>query len=84
MGTANYSRQIGGKGVMLYRTWYDFKKDFEKQLGHGLFNPDWLEVKPKAPLPWSDADMKTALSSERIRRQQTNKEGARFPVMPGN
>ena len=48
---------------MLYTTWYDFKKDFERQIGHGLLNWDWLEVKPKAPLPWNDSHLKAALSA---------------------
>ena len=41
--------------------WYEFKKDFEKELGHSLLNWDWMELKPKAPLPWTDSHMKAAL-----------------------
>ncbi len=54
---------------MLYQTWYDFKKDFERQVGYGLLNWDWLKVKPEAPLPWNGSHMKTALSGlSRIKR----------------
>ena len=45
-----------------YATWYDFKKDLEKQIGHGLPNWDWLAIKPKAPLPWDRHHMQAALS----------------------
>ena len=47
----------------LYATWYDFKKDLERKLGHNLINSWWLEAKPKAPLPWDDSQMKLALSA---------------------
>ena len=47
----------------LYRTWYEFKKDLEKELGCSLFNQDWLEAKPRAPLPWDGSDMKSSLSA---------------------
>ena len=46
-----------------YTTWYEFKKDLEKLAGSILLNQDWLEVKPEAPLPWNDADMRAALSA---------------------
>ncbi len=46
----------------LYATWYEFKKDLEKQLGHNILNRCWLEVKPKAPLPWDSSQMQTAVS----------------------
>ena len=45
----------------LYTMWYEFKKELENQLGHSLLNWDWLEVKPKDPLPWNDSHMKAAL-----------------------
>ncbi len=53
----------GTKKILLYPTWYEFKKDLEKESGCVLVNWWWLEVKPKAPLPWNDAHMKVALSS---------------------
>ena len=49
-------------GANQYTTWYEFKKDLEKQLGYGLLNWDWLEVKPKAPLPWNDSHLQAAVS----------------------
>ena len=50
------------KEMMSYATWYEFKKDLEKRFGHGLLNWDWLEVKPKVPLPWDDSHMRATLS----------------------
>jgi len=35
-----------------YPTWYEFKRDLEKHVGHCVVNTDWLKVKPTAPLPW--------------------------------
>ena len=46
---------------MQYSTWYEFKKECEKQLGYSLLNGKWLEVKPKKPLPWDDTDMEVIL-----------------------
>ena len=46
----------------LYTTWYEFKKDLERQLGCALFNWRWLEVKPQAPLPWDNSQMQAAVS----------------------
>ena len=48
---------------MLYTTWYEFKKDLEKELGCMLLNWRWIEVKPKAPLPWNDSHMQATLSA---------------------
>ena len=48
---------------LLYPTWYGFKKELEKRLGYALLNWRWLEVKPKAPLPWNGSHMKAALST---------------------
>ena len=58
MRVSTYTREI-----WLYATWYEFKKDFEKRLGYSLLNWRWLEVKPKAPLPWDDSHMQAALSA---------------------
>ena len=54
-------RHLGGI-AMPYSTWYEFKKDLEKHLGHSLLNWRWLEVKPKAPLPWNDSHMKAVVA----------------------
>jgi hypothetical protein len=45
-----------------YTTWYEFKKDLEKRSGRMLVNWRWIEVKPKAPLPWNNSHMEAALS----------------------
>jgi len=50
------------KKVLLYTTWYEFKKDLEKKLGYVLVNRRWLEVKPKAPLPWNNSHVENAIS----------------------
>ena len=57
--------------VKAYSTWYEFKKDFEKKLGHSLLNWDWMELKPKAPLPWTGSHMKAALLA--VARFQTGR-----------
>ncbi len=56
----------------LYATWYEFKKDLEKRAGCMLLNWRWLEAKPRAPLPWNDSHMRTALVAvARFRRTQS-------------
>ncbi len=47
--------------VALYETWYDFKRELQRQSGVVILNKVWLEVKPKAPLPWHDYQMREAL-----------------------
>jgi len=47
--------------ILLYTTWYDFKKELERHLGHSLLNWHWLEVKPQAPLPWDKSHLRAAL-----------------------
>ena len=44
-----------------YLTWYEFKKDLERQVGHSVLNADWLQVKPAAPLPWDGSRLNAAL-----------------------
>lgn len=58
----NVKEKVRMDSSMLYPTWYDFKKDFERQVGYGLLNWDWLKVKPEAPLPWNGSHMRRALS----------------------
>ena len=48
--------------VEKYTTWYEFKRDLEKRSGHMLVNWRWIEVKPKAPLPWNNSHMEATLS----------------------
>ncbi len=60
---------------IVYWTWYDFKKDLEKVIGHPLLNQLWLEVKPKKPLPWNYSHFRRALSiTERLGRQSAHGE----------
>lgn len=50
----------GSKNTLQYMTWYEFKKDLEKRLGHSILNWDWFRVKPKTPLPWDYFNLKSA------------------------
>lgn len=61
-----------------YSTWYEFKRDLEGQLGHWLPNPDWLEARPREPLPWDETSLRAALGrAEHIR---TRRAGRRKPL----
>jgi len=54
-----------------YSTWYDFKKDLEARLGHWVPNDDWLEARPRDPLPWDEVSLTVALRKvERIRARR--------------
>jgi hypothetical protein len=44
-----------------YTTWYEFKRDLEKKTGRVLFNTDWLQLKPQAPLPWSNSQFRSTV-----------------------
>ena len=46
----------------LYNTWYEFKKDLEKRSGYSVLNWNWIEVKPKAPLPWNGSHMEATIA----------------------
>ena len=57
-----------------YSTWYEFKKDLERETGRSLLNCDWLGVKPAAPLPWDESQFRsTLLKLERPRRLKTDR-----------
>ncbi len=45
-----------------YLTWYEFKKDLEKRWCRPLENSMWLEVKPRAPRPWSHFNLRRSYS----------------------
>jgi hypothetical protein len=45
-----------------YSTWYEFKKDLQKEVRHSILNQEWLQIKPQEPLPWNKSFMKTTLS----------------------
>ena len=58
-----------------YETWYEFKKDLEKTLGYVLLNRHWLEVKPKAPLPWDNSYVQAAiLVAATLGKQKVSRE----------
>lgn len=54
---------------LIYPTWYEFKKDLQKEAGHGILNEDWLRIKPQAALPWNASFMQSSLlrSSEKTK-----------------
>ena len=45
----------------LFPTWYEFKKDVEKEVGSTILNHEWLRVKPRKPLPWDDSCKQSTL-----------------------
>ena len=64
--------------ALIYNTWYDFKKDLEKRLGHSVLNREWLRVKPKTALPWNSFNMKaTFLRLSRLDYQKNTKRSAK-------
>ena len=44
-----------------YFTWYEFKKDLQKEARHSILNREWLQIKPREPLPWDDSFMQSTL-----------------------
>ena len=63
------------KQVSQYTTWYDFRKQLADQLGYVPLNSLWLEVKPKSPLPWNNADMRVVLSTVAcLEKQRTTRK----------
>ncbi len=44
-----------------YLTWYEFKKDLQKEAKHCILNQEWLQVKPGKPLPWDSASIQSTL-----------------------
>jgi hypothetical protein len=59
--------------VALYETWYDFKHELQRRSGVVLLNKVWFQIKPRAPLPWNESQMKEAMRylSGRIIRLRT-------------
>jgi len=57
--------------ISSYVTWYDFRRELGKKLGYMPLNWQWLNVKPKSPLPWDDSHMHAALSAlARLEKQK--------------
>ncbi len=46
-----------------YQTWYEFKKELERESGRRLLNSDWLSVKPAAALPWDRSLLRSSLDA---------------------
>ncbi len=54
-----------------YSTWYEFKRDLEAKLGGWVPNADWLEARPRGPLPWDETSLTaTKQAVERIRARR--------------
>ena len=45
----------------IYPTWYEFKKDLQKELGRSMLNQEWLQIKPEDPLPWNNSCFRVVL-----------------------
>ncbi len=44
-----------------YVTWYEFKKDLQNKADHSILNREWIQVKPREPLPWDDSFVQSTL-----------------------
>jgi len=44
-----------------YVTWYEFKKDLQKEANYIVLNKEWLQIKPRAPLPWDGSFVQSIL-----------------------
>jgi len=55
----------------LYPTWYEFKKDIQKELGRTILNQEWLRLKPTKPLPWDESCKKSVLAELRKSNHRT-------------
>jgi len=66
------------KKISSYTTWYEFRKDLAEQLGYTPLSSQWLEIKPKAPLPWNGSQMREVISTiARLKEQQAVPKGRR-------
>lgn len=45
-----------------YNTWYEFKQDLQKEAKYSILNREWLQIKPREPLPWDSSSMQSTLS----------------------
>ncbi len=66
-----------------YTTWYEFKRDLEKKTGRVLFNNDWLQLKPQAPLPWSASHFRSVFKKTGKNRIQIIIIKTILPIRPG-
>lgn len=65
-----------------YRTWYEFKKDVERESGRSLLNSDWLRVKPAAPLPWDSTLLRSSL--DRLGRLSRDSQDLKLSPVSGH
>jgi len=66
------------KKTSSYTTWYEFRKDLAEKLGYTPLSSHWLEIKPKAPLPWNPSHMRKAISTvARLKEQPAVPKGKR-------
>jgi hypothetical protein len=55
--------------MSVYHTWYEFKRELERQNNSPILNQAWLRVKPPSPLPWSDKQLRsTVLQLRRLKK----------------
>jgi len=44
-----------------YLTWYEFKQDLQKEANYRILNREWLQIKPREPLPWDSSFVQSTL-----------------------
>jgi len=44
-----------------YVTWYEFKKELQKEANYSILNQEWLQIRPREPLPWDGSFMHSTL-----------------------
>ena len=58
-----------------YLTWYEFKKELERRAGCIVVNSDWLQLKPRLPLPWDEHCLQlTLLNLQRMKKRKNERE----------
>jgi hypothetical protein len=64
-----------------YVTWYEFKKDLEKETGRTLLNTNWFEVKPFEPLPWNRTHLQESINKlGQIRNLKSDRRLVNIPA----
>ncbi|HEX9975889.1 MAG TPA: hypothetical protein VGA82_01445 [Dehalococcoidales bacterium] len=48
-----------------YHTWYEFKRELERQINSPVLNGAWLRVKPASPLPWNNEHLRSTVAQLR-------------------
>lgn len=47
--------------IAIYETWYEFKRELQRRSGIVLLNNTWFQIRPQAPLPWREPQMREAM-----------------------